>query len=97
MLRIVRELVVNAIRHGHARHIRICGETQGGETRILIEDDGCGFDPATRPGFRDGHFGLHGIAERVDRIDGDIFIESAPGKGTKVSVSLPSPDQSNHS
>ena len=93
VLRIVRELVANAIRHGHARHIRICGEMVGPETRISVVDDGCGFDPAARPGLREGHFGLHGIAERVDSLGGTVSIDSSPGKGAKVEILLRTPHQ----
>ena len=51
----------------------------------------CGFDPDLAPGVAQGHFGLQGISERLDRLNGKMKIESASGKGTKVSLSLPIP------
>lgn len=88
VLSIIRELCVNAIRHGHSQHIRIAGEMSGGILRFSVGDDGIGFDPAARPGPAQGHFGLQGIKERVNRLHGTLKIESKPGKGTKVTVEL---------
>ena len=90
ILRIVRELAVNAIRHGRATQIRIAGECRDGTIRFSVRDNGCGFDPAAVPGPRQGHFGLQGIRERIGGHNGDVRIESAEGAGTKVSVSFDS-------
>ena len=86
MLRIVRELSVNAVRHGDAARIRIEGECSGSTIRFSVQDDGRGFDPAQDGGAKSGHFGLQGIRERLRAFNGQLEIESAPGKGTKVSV-----------
>ena len=88
-LRIIRELVVNAIRHGHASHIRIAGEFRDGVIRFSVRDDGVGFDPESVQGPAHGHFGLQGIRERLDAISGNLEIESSTGTGTKVMVSFP--------
>lgn len=88
VLSIIRELCVNAARHGHAHHVAITGEMTGGALRFSVEDDGAGFDPATRPGPAQGHFGLQGIKERVNRMHGTLKIDTKPGKGTKASVEL---------
>ncbi len=89
LLCIVRELTVNAIRHGHATHIRIAGVLENGRFLCSVRDDGCGFDPETAPGIAEGHFGLQGIRERIDRFGGDLEIASSPqGGGTKVTVTL---------
>ena len=53
-----------------------------------VHDDGIGFDPEKQLGMAEGHFGLQGIRERVKRSDGALSIDSAPGTGTKVTVSL---------
>ena len=88
ILRIVRELAVNAIRHGKARHLRIAGEYRNGLVRFSIRDDGIGFDPHDIPGPAQGHFGLQGIRERISGRNGDMTVESAPGKGTKITVAF---------
>ena len=88
ILRIVRELVANAIRHGRAKTVRIAGEEHDGTIRFSVRDDGCGFDPETAPGPAQGHFGLRGIRERLNALNGTLTVESAPGQGTKATVVL---------
>jgi signal transduction histidine kinase len=84
LLRIVRESVTNAGRHGHATHVVVAL----GEDRVLsIEDDGCGFDldeAATK-----GRFGLVSMRERAEGLGGRFRIMSGPGRGTRVEVGLP--------
>ena len=92
ILCIVRELAVNAVRHGRASSIDVAGALDGGRLRFSVADDGCGFDPASRPGMEQGHFGLEGVMERVKSLDGSADIASAPGKGTRVSVDIPLPE-----
>lgn len=88
ILKIIRELVVNAIRHGNADNIRIAGNHSDGRVRFSVTDDGNGFAPQTAPGPSLGHFGLQGIRERAAERHGDVEIVSRPGKGTKVIVTL---------
>ena len=88
MLRIMRELAVNAVRHGKASQIKVFGECKGNLVRFCVKDNGCGFDPATSPGPAQGHFGLSGIRERVERRNGEMSVESIPGKGAQVTISL---------
>ena len=90
VLRIVRELVVNAIRHGRATQIRIAGECRDGFVRFSVRDDGCGFDPKDAPGPQAGHFGLQGIRERIEARNGTLTLDSSPGHGTKAVVTFPS-------
>ena len=88
ILRIIRELAVNAVRHGRATAIKVAGIVEDGRLMFSVADDGCGFDPAAAPGVEDGHFGLQGIRERVADFDGEMEVESAPGKGAKVKISI---------
>ena len=88
ILSIIRELCVNAVRHGHARHIRITGENSGGVLRFSVMDDGVGFNAASHPDASQGHFGLQGIKERIRRMHGTLKIESEPGKGTHVTAEI---------
>lgn len=88
VLRIIRELTLNAIRHGHADSVRIAGAVDGGILRFSVRDNGGGFDPDSRPGVRQGHFGLQGVQERVRSLGGSLKIESASGKGTRISGTI---------
>jgi signal transduction histidine kinase len=87
-LRIVRELTINAIRHGGAKTIRIAGCIDGYLLKFSVSDDGRGFDPESAPSIDQGHFGLQGIRERVDTFGGSISIDSSPGRGTRVDVTV---------
>ena len=88
ILNAVRELVANAVRHGGATKIRIAGEVRTGTLNLSVQDNGRGFDTSTRPGQSAGHFGLDGIAERVERLGGKFEIDSAPGKGAKATIKI---------
>ena len=91
ILRIIRELTANAVRHGHATGIDIKGVFADGQLHISVADNGCGFDPASCPSASTGHFGLDGIRERIDKFDGALAIDSSPGKGTRVKISIRTP------
>ena len=82
VLRILRELASNAIRHGKARHIYVAGALETGKLQFSVRDDGCGFVPGNCPGPGSGHFGLDGIRERIKRLGGTFKVESTPGTGT---------------
>lgn len=90
VLHIVRELVSNAVRHGSARHINVSGAFEGNVLKFSVADDGCGFNPESCPGVEQGHFGLQGVRERVEAAGGEIAIYSAPGHGSRFTISLPS-------
>lgn len=89
ILCIIRELTANAIRHGKASHVRIAGSTEDGLLKFSVSDNGCGFDPERCDGTVEGHFGLTGIRDRLDRLNGKITFVSAPDKGTKATVIVP--------
>lgn len=89
IVRIVREAVANAVRHAHASRIivRLSPAVSGGLV-IEIADDGTGFDVAARAA-AEGHFGIRGMQERARRIGGRVEIESTPGAGARVTLTLP--------
>ena len=93
ILRILRELATNAVRHGHATQVRIAGLIEGERMTFSVQDNGCGFSPGRAPGMDEGHFGLQGIRERINSFEGDMRIESAAGRGTKVTLSLHIPQE----
>jgi len=92
--RVVQEALTNIARHAHARAGRVHVNTDAQTLHVTIEDDGIGFDAADveRPGRRRG-LGLLGMRERVSQLRGRIDIESAPGRGTRIDVSLPRVDR----
>ena len=89
VLSIIRELCVNAVKHGNAHKIRIAGELKNGALRFVVRDDGCGFDVENSPGPMQGHFGLQGIKERTRRLRGTLKLDSEIGKGTAATVEIP--------
>ena len=92
ILKIVRELVVNAIRHGGARHVRVAGERIERLVRFAVSDDGRGFDPDAAPGPADGHFGLAGVRERLRAHGGTLVIRHRPRTGMRFTVTLSTSD-----
>lgn len=91
LFRIVQEAVSNIIRHAQAKSVRIVLQSKDGAVRLKIEDDGCGFDPdkTSRSAVEMHRLGLLGMRERVERLGGGVQIESVPGEGTKVDVTIP--------
>ena len=93
VLRILHELVANALRHGKATSIRIAGDISTGPLKFSVTDNGRGFPPGPMPGPKDGHFGLMGVRERLREMGGSIAMENhAPG-GAKVTFVIPFPDK----
>jgi signal transduction histidine kinase len=88
LYRIVQEALTNIVKHAGASSVSIIVMASGGTVRLVIEDDGAGFDPAK---VRDGALGLVGIRERVSLLDGRFEIDSSPGAGTTLLVELPVP------
>ena len=88
MLCVIRELTVNAIRHGKATVIRVAGSIEGDRMLCSVRDNGTGFDPQSVPGMAEGHFGLQGIRDRVAGLEGEVSIESAVGKGCRTTISI---------
>ncbi len=97
--RIIGEALNNAAKYASASMVRVfLGSDASGARRILIEDDGAGFDVeglAAGESRNDGgnHIGLSIMRERAMTIGGTLAIESDLGEGTRISVELPPPSQ----
>lgn len=89
LLMIVRELSSNAVRHGRATAITVSVVLDERGLHVTVADNGCGFDPKSRPGMSDGHFGLQGIADRIALAEGTVNCESEPGKGARFTIFIP--------
>lgn len=84
---IIRELITNVIRHASANHLSIFINRGPDKLNITVEDDGIGFDP-TDSTFKFG-MGLLNVESRVHKLDGELNVDSTPGKGTTVFVDIP--------
>jgi signal transduction histidine kinase len=93
ILRIGQEAVNNALEHGRAQQISI--ELDYGKSFIVlrIKDTGHGFDIATAPATREGHFGLVGMKERARKIGATLEIQSTVKRGTVIELILPNPKE----
>ena len=85
LVRITREAVSNAIRHGGAQRVCVRLVREGDYRRLVVQDDGRGFDPAT-VGRTGTGYGLTSMQERARALHGSFVIDSAPGRGTTVAV-----------
>lgn len=97
LYRIVQESLNNVAKHAGASSVSVILEHRGGEIRLIIEDDGRGFDADSLhvPDAPGGGLGLVGMRERAELIGGTLEIESAFGVGTTIYVRIPR-KQSNH-
>jgi signal transduction histidine kinase len=90
LFRIAQEALNNVAKHARAENVMVSLEEKDGNALIEIEDDGTGFDQNNFVTVRDGHgFGLHGMRERVELLQGQMEIESGPETGTRIIVSVP--------
>ena len=87
LYRIVQEALTNIVRHARATTVSVTVTRLDQRVRALIEDDGVGFEPTTRPGR--GHLGVDGMEERARLVGGTLEVTSTPGGGTTVLVDVP--------
>ena len=84
--RVAQEALRNVIRHARAQHVRIEVGCADERARLLVADDGRGFDPAVPR--ESGHFGLSLLADLMRDAGGELAVDSAPGRGTRVSAEV---------
>jgi signal transduction histidine kinase len=87
--RVVQEALTNVHRHAGATRVGIIIERRFEELRVVVEDDGCGFDGAHVPADGGRHTGLRGMAERASLVAGSLEVESLPGRGTTLYLAIP--------
>ena len=88
VFRIVQEALTNVQRHSGTKEAQVRLSQFDNRLTVEISDQGVGFEPDN---VGSGHFGLRGISERVRLLDGAVTIDSTPGQGTRICVSLPIP------
>ncbi len=93
LYRIVQEALTNIAKHSGATQVSVLLEQRGGETTVIIEDNGRGFNAerVSAAETRHGGMGLIGMRERAALLEGTVHVESAPGHGTTIFVRVPSP------
>jgi PAS domain S-box-containing protein len=90
LFQVVRELLNNVVKHSQAENAHVLVDTENGQFRVKVTDDGVGFDSkmlGVPSG--EGGFGLYSVRERLTAMDGSLDIESTPGAGTAVTATLP--------
>lgn len=90
LLLVAQEAMQNSLAHADASQITITAtfDAMAKAIDLLIRDDGRGFLPGSESGPDQGHFGLTGMKERIERLGGTITIESTPGRGTTVHATV---------
>lgn len=95
LYRLAQECLTNVAKHAQATRVTIAlvravnAQHESDEVRFSFEDDGRGFDP----GLRGQGLGLVGLRERVEALDGNFDLQSAPGKGARIRASIPVRDK----
>lgn len=87
LFRIVQEGLNNVRKHARASEVRILLDFEADPFRLVLHDNGVGFDPAPRPA--EACNGLESMRERAERAGGSLRIESAPGAGTMLTFTAP--------
>ncbi|MUM18123.1 histidine kinase [Mycobacterium sp. CBMA271] len=88
--RAAKELLTNAVKHGRAKNIHVELTRDGQLLSLVVADDGNGFDPrGLTASVADGHIGLASLTVPIEAAGGSVAIASAPGSGTRVSVTVP--------
>jgi ligand-binding sensor domain-containing protein/anti-sigma regulatory factor (Ser/Thr protein kinase) len=96
LVRIAQEAVTNSVKHSGARTVEVALDYSQRAVHLSVKDDGSGFASEVNGHGRSGHYGLIGMKERASHIGAELELASAPGRGTVVSVTLPSGQNGNH-
>jgi signal transduction histidine kinase len=89
VFRVVQEALANVVAHASASSAAVYVRRRNGSVEIEVTDDGCGFAaPEQKVGVA-GHLGLLGMRERAALLGGTFAIESSPGRGTRIVVTIP--------
>jgi signal transduction histidine kinase len=89
LLRVTQEALTNVTRHANAGRVAVTLSYMDGEAALDVRDDGTGFAPSADGHGPNGGLGLRGMRERVEALGGRLAVESAPGRGTTIAVTVP--------
>ncbi|KKL14311.1 hypothetical protein LCGC14_2517010, partial [marine sediment metagenome] len=93
LYRIVQEALSNVAKHANASQVLVRLTCRGRALRMVIEDDGHGFDVDAVRSSRESGLGLFGMEERLALVGGSLRVESAVGKGTRLFAEVPLPQR----
>ena len=90
LYRSAQEAIRNIAKHARAHSVALAVQSNADRTVLTVQDDGTGFDASLLlgPG-EDGHVGMRVLADLVSQSGGEVYVESAEGRGTKVTVEVP--------
>jgi signal transduction histidine kinase len=83
----LREGIINVIRHARASALKLNLCQEGNTCTAVLQDNGSGFDLSATEG--SSHYGLRIMRERVENLGGQFSVDTAPGKGTRISIVIP--------
>ena len=90
LFRVAQQALANVEQHANARQLGIALYRDGAQVVLVVQDDGCDFDPAHTQAVADTHgFGLTCMGERLQAIGGQLTLRSAPGAGTRIHAQAP--------
>jgi signal transduction histidine kinase len=93
VFRILQECLTNIQKHARAKHCDVQLKYDGDITSLTVSDDGFGFELKRN---RQGHYGLSNIEARSQKFRGTVDVQSAPGAGTSIHVTLVVPSEGSH-
>ncbi|CAK6479366.1 sensor histidine kinase [Peribacillus castrilensis] len=86
LFRLVQEAVQNSLKHADPKQIQVKLSISKEMVTVVVKDDGKGFDSSIQ---KEGSFGLVGMRERIELLEGEMTIDSQPGAGTLVFIQIP--------
>ncbi|HEU0004635.1 MAG TPA: two-component regulator propeller domain-containing protein [Terriglobia bacterium] len=89
LVMIAKEAVLNAVHHGRPESVLLSGSFESTRLQVRVSDNGCGFEPSVETSKPGEHYGLVGMSERAKQMGGTFTLDSQPGQGTHVSVTVP--------
>ncbi|HEX8991107.1 MAG TPA: GAF domain-containing sensor histidine kinase [Anaerolineales bacterium] len=89
--RVIQAALHNVATHSHAGHVDVDFDFSSAALRVSVRDDGIGFDPDAVMKLPGEHLGLIGMKERAESLGAGLKVDSAPSRGTSITLSLPSP------
>ncbi|MEK7676739.1 MAG: two-component regulator propeller domain-containing protein [Verrucomicrobiota bacterium] len=91
LYRLVQEGLNNVLKHARASTVMLEIKRHGDRVSVQLEDNGVGFDPAALNSSRSGGLGLAGMEERAKLVGGTFHLQSVPGQGTRLHITVPVP------